>query len=140
MFRAELEKLTPASKSHASTAHPAPPHHHGRTLGFRAFPYAPTYENEVVSLFAAVAHELGFEILCNRAAFPDCEARRRIPGRRKRFVRCLIEFELTSADFKKHGHPADGCDLLVCWEHNWPECPVQILELREAIRGLPGWS
>jgi len=61
-------------------------------------------------------------------------------GHRQRFARCLIEFELTSADFERHGHPTDGCDLSVCWEHNWHECPVQVLELQEAIRRLPGWS
>lgn len=138
-FRAALDTLTPGSPSHASLTRPAPLHLHGRTLGFRAFAYAPTYENEVVSLFASVAHELGFEILCNRSAFPDCEARRRLPGRRKRFARCLIEFELTSADFKRHGHPSDGCDLIVCWEHNWPDCPLPVLELKEVIRRLPGW-
>jgi len=22
-----------------------------------------------------------------------------------------------------------GCDLIVCWVHNWPECPVEVIEL-----------
>jgi hypothetical protein len=23
----------------------------------------------------------------------------------------------------------------VCWEHNWPECPVEVLALRDVILG-----
>lgn len=111
----------------------------GRTLGFRAFAYAPTYEQEVVSLFSSVAEELGFEIITQRAAFPDCLARRRLPGPRKRFADCRIEFELRSRDFVTHGHPTNGCDLIVCWEHNWSEAPLEVLELQSAIRKLPGW-
>ena len=53
------------------------PHQKGRHLGFRAFAFAPTYETEVVSMFGAVAFELGFEIVAQREAFPDCEARRK---------------------------------------------------------------
>ena len=44
------------------------PHYQGRTLNFRAFTYAPTCEHDVVQMFGAVAHELGFEIIGNRSA------------------------------------------------------------------------
>jgi hypothetical protein len=30
-------------------------------------------------------------------------------------------------------HPAAHCDLIVCWKHNWPECPLEVLELRKVI-------
>lgn len=139
LLRAELAGLEGTEeKSTASTF--TPPHHHGRVLGFRSFPYAPTYEQEVVGLFNAVADELGFEILCNRSAFPDCQAQRKVSGRRGRYKECLIEFELRSGDFKTHGHPADRCHLIVCWEHNWPECPVEVLELSKEIKKLSGWK
>jgi hypothetical protein len=116
------------------------PHHRGRHLGFRAFAFVPTYENEVVSLFSVVAEELGFEIVAQRPAFPDCEARRIIDRARKRFRKCLIEFELRSSDYNRHNHPIHGCDLIVCWEHDWEGCPIQVLELRSEIRRLPGWK
>lgn len=119
-----------------SNAHP---HHQGRSLNFRAFAYAPTYENEVVSLFSVVADELGFEIVCQRPAFPDCEARRLVDKGRQRYKKCLIEFELRSSDFKRHGHPPSGCDLVICWTHDWNECPVPVLELSSRIRTLSGW-
>jgi hypothetical protein len=32
-----------------------------------------------------------------------------------------------------HGHPPDGCDLIVCWEHNWPESPLEVVELKSAL-------
>lgn len=137
IFNAELLKLDDGEPSpdHAE----APSFAYGKSLGFRGFVHVPTYEQEVVSVFSTVAHELGFEILCNRPSFPDCEARRKIPGARKRYVHCRIEFELRSGDFKAHGHSPNGCDLIVCWEHNWSACPVEVLELRTAIRKLEGW-
>ena len=35
----------------------------------------------------------------------------------------------------KHLHSAEDCDLIVCWSHNWPECPFEVLELRRAVPG-----
>jgi hypothetical protein len=29
-----------------------------------------------------------------------------------------------------------GCDTIVCWEHNWPDCPVEVLELKTAVAVL----
>jgi hypothetical protein len=115
------------------------PHEQSHHLGFRAFAFAPTYETEVVSIFGAVAGELGFEIVAQREAFPDCEARRLTDFRRRRYRKCLIEFELKSSDFRRHGHPADGCDLIVCWTHDWKDCPLDVLELSSEIKNLEGW-
>jgi hypothetical protein len=30
-----------------------------------------------------------------------------------------------------------GCDLIVCWKHNWPECPIEVLELEKVVMSLP---
>ena len=27
-------------------------------------------------------------------------------------------------------HSLDDADLIVCWTHNWPECPLEVLELK----------
>ena len=114
-------------------------HYQGRTLNFRAFTYAPTCEHDVVQMFGSVAQELGFEIIGNRSAFPDCEARRKLQTQRERYEKCLIEYEFSSGDYKKHRHTDVGCDLIVCWQHNWLECPIEVLELESAIRKLQGW-
>lgn len=116
------------------------PHYQGRTLNFRAFTYAPTCEHDVVQMFGAVAAELGFEIIGNRSAFPDCEARRKVAAVRERWEKCLIEYEFSSSDYKNHKHPLEGCDLIVCWQHNWSDCPIEVLVLEEAIRELDGWK
>lgn len=118
----------------------ASPHRQGRTLNFRAFVYAPTSEHDVVQIFGNVAEELGFEIVGNRSAFPDCEARRVQPSARETFKRCLIEYEFASSDYRKHKHPLSGCDLVVCWDHDWHDCPIEVLELKSEIKKLQGWK
>jgi Homing endonuclease associated repeat len=94
--------------------------------------YAPTNEMGVVFLFGAMARELGFAVTRLQSAFPDCEAMREMgpewwqPSR--------IEFEYESRNFLLHQHSAAKCDLIICWRHNWPECPVEVLELRSVMR------
>jgi hypothetical protein len=90
--------------------------------------YAPTNEAGVMVLFGAVAREQGFAITRMQAAFPDCEAMQEIEP--ERWVPKKIELEWESRNFLVHGHPVDGADLIVCWKHNWPECPLEVLELK----------
>ena len=137
VLKNHLASLRPCSPPEPAVA---APHRKGRHLGFRAFAFAPTCESDVVSLFGAVADDLGFEIVSQRAAFPDCEARRRARSRRAHYAKCLIEFEFESRDFKRHGHPVEGCDLIVCWRDDWPDCPIEVLELRSEINKLEGWK
>jgi hypothetical protein len=44
-----------------------------------------------------------------------------------------IEFEQESRNFLKHMHLASECDLIVCWKHNWPECPLEVVELKTVL-------
>jgi hypothetical protein len=106
-----------------------PPPAQRHRLNFRGFAYAPTCEQGVVQLFGAVARDLGFEIVHTRSAFPDCLARRH-----KRTWR--IEFEYTSRDYRRHRHAPEGCDLIVCWRHDWPDCPLRVLALEEIVKKL----
>lgn len=92
---------------------------------------APTNELGVIYLFGTLAAELGYMVLRVQAGFPDCEAMRRIEG--DRWQRVLIEFEYASRNFLLHKHDAAKCDLIVCWVHNWPECPVRVLELSKFV-------
>jgi hypothetical protein len=93
--------------------------------------HAPTCENAVLFLFGAVANDLGFKVRRMQAAFPDCLAVRRVGENRWEDVK--VELELMSRNFAAHGHDPKGCDLIVCWEHNWPECPLEVVELRKEI-------
>jgi len=107
----------------------------GEPLAFRALLFAPVNEQGVVLLFGMVAAELGYAVETVAASFPDCTARRRVAGGRWESVR--IEFEFRSRSFREHGHDAAGCDVIVCWEHDWADCPLEVLALRPAIGALP---
>jgi hypothetical protein len=93
--------------------------------------YGPTNEAGVIYLFGTLAEQMGFIVTRVQTAFPDCEAMRRVEGDRWQQVR--IEFEYESRNFLKHGHNSRGCDLIVCWAHNWPGCPLEVVELRKVI-------
>jgi hypothetical protein len=96
-----------------------------------ALSHGPTNEMGVMILFGSLACELGYKILMVRAGFPDCETMRRVHG--DRWQRVRVEFEFESRNFREHEHDPDGCDLIVCWNHNWPECPVRVLELKKFV-------
>jgi len=65
-----------------------------------------------------VAKELGYMVEAVQTGYPDCEAKRQVGPNNWQRVR--IEFEFESNRFN---HPPEGCDVIVCWRHNWPECP-----------------
>src|SRR6267154_171673 len=93
--------------------------------------FGPTNEQGVIYLFGSLAVDMGFIVTRLQVAFPDCEAMRRVVGGKWQPV--LIEFEYESRNFLKHHHDVKGCDLIVCWEHNWPECPLEVMELRAVV-------
>jgi hypothetical protein len=108
----------------------------GAPTGLPAFPYEPVNEMGVMVLFSMLAPQLGFVIESVQSSFPDCEAKIEVePGRRQHF---RIEFEYESLQFKKHGHDPSQCDLIVCWRHNWKNCPpnIQVLELSKIVKNL----
>lgn len=45
---------------------------------------------------------------------------------RRSWFMLRVGFELVSSDFR--GRPADTCDLLIVLKHDWPACPVKVLE------------
>jgi hypothetical protein len=107
---------------------------YGPPLAMAELAHAPVNELGVVFVFGAMARRLGFIVHRLQAGFPDCIAMREMtPGR---WQRVRIEFEFESRNFLKHKHRADRCDLIVCWRHNWKECPLEVMELREEIGKL----
>jgi hypothetical protein len=101
-----------------------------------ALTYAPTNEIGVVYLFGTVARELGYAVTRMQTEFPDGEAMRQLDEGRWQRVR--IEFEFESRNFLAHYHKVEDCDLIVCWKHNWAECPLEVLELKSVVG--QGWS
>ena len=104
----------------------------------RPFPamHGPTEEQGVVYLFGTMAERLGYVVLHIQKHFPDCEALRQVDV--DMWQRVIIEFEYESRNFLKHMHEVDRCDIIVCWKHNWPECPLEVIELSKEIAKIAG--
>ncbi len=108
----------------------------GNLINFRGLVYAPINEQGVVFLFGKIAHEFGMYVELIRTGYPDCIAKRFI-GKDK-WEEIKIEFEYKSSDFIRHKHKAEEVDMIVCWEHDWEDCPktIEVLELKNEITKL----
>jgi Homing endonuclease associated repeat len=94
---------------------------------------APVNELGVMVLFGMVAAGLGLQVESVQGKFPDCLAKRQVaPGK---WQHLRIEFEYESKNFKLHGHDPKGCDMIVCWRHNWKDVPanIEVIELCRLI-------
>jgi len=109
---------------------------YGNPTNFLGLRYEPLNEQGVVLLFGMLANDLGYRIEAVQKGFPDCEAMRQVAP--ERWQRVNIEFEFESKNFRDHGHPLTGCDVIVCWRHNWPGCPahIEVLALSTLIKSL----
>jgi hypothetical protein len=104
---------------------------YGRPLPWPELAHEPVNELGVVFVFGMMARKLGFVVHRLQAGFPDCIAMREVaPGM---WQRVRIEFEFESRNFKKHKHRKDKCDVIVCWKHNWKDCPLDVVELGKEI-------
>ena len=110
---------------------------YGEPIDFRGLRHAPTNEQGVVYLFGMVSRELGFTVEAIQNAFPDCEGKYILDRKKNLWAGARIEFEFLASNFREHGHDASQCDYIVCWENDWPECPVPVIELRREIFRLP---
>ena len=109
---------------------------YGNPIDFRGLRQEPVNEQGVVFVFGMLAEELGFKVDLIQVGFPDCLAVRKVKGGGWQPVR--IEFKFESRSFRDDGQPADGCDVIVCWCHNWPDCPahLEVVELASVIKSL----
>ena len=100
--------------------------------------HEPVNEDGVICLFGMLAERLGLIVRRIQGAFPDCEVLYETePGR---WINLFVEFEFESCNYREHKHPSKGCDLLVCWVHNWRGCPadMEVLELKRIVREISG--
>lgn len=105
----------------------------GDKIGFKSLSCAPVNELGVVYMFGVLHETLDLKIESIQSGYPDCIARRKIGNNRWEEVR--IEFEYDSKSFKAHGHDPEKVDVIVCWNHNWRECPkhIEIIELSSVL-------
>jgi hypothetical protein len=107
---------------------------YGRPLHLPEMAHEPTNETGVLFVFGIMARRLGFVVHRLQTGFPDCIAMRETA--RGKWQRVRIEFEFESRNFLKHRHRHDRCDVIVCWTHNWKECPLEVIELSKVVRGM----
>jgi hypothetical protein len=105
-------------------------------INFRGIIYEPTNENGVQDVFNAAKEDLGFKIESRPTQFPDMIAIRKTE---KGSFRVKIEFEYLSSHYQQHRHPVDEHNLIiVCWIHDWTNCPsnLEVIELKSRIKTL----
>lgn len=105
----------------------------GEPINFRGIIFAPVNEQGVVFLFSKVHEDLGIKMEGIQQSYPDARGRR-FNG--KGWVEERIEFEYKASDFQTHGHDIEKCDIIVCWVNDWRDCPIEIIELKNAVKEL----
>ena len=108
----------------------------GEPLDFPDLRCAPVNELGVVFLFGALSKRLGFQVEAVHAGFPDCYAKRLTDPKLGRYKNVKIEFEYSSRNFHNHHHHSEHCDLIVCWIHDWQECPIEVIALKDVLARL----
>jgi hypothetical protein len=109
----------------------------GELVGKRGIVYAPVNRAGVLLIFSRLLDE--FDMLVEETD-ADCRhimARRRVdtgqPGS-SRWERVKIAFAYESLEIQEQNiidtNSQDNADLLICWQHNWPECSLETFELR----------
>jgi hypothetical protein len=107
----------------------------GEPMDLRVMRWAPTNEMGVVALFIEFRKELGFpHIEIIRTRFPDAAVFEQTSN--NRFVRKYIEFEFKSSGYKSHLKSKRKCHYVVCWENDWKDCPIPVVELKKQIPNI----
>lgn len=123
--KAEGEKTIPVGERKRSIV--------GDPINFEGLIYGPLNESGIVFLFSKIHDKLSINIEAIQASFPDAKGRRKT---KKGWVDVWIEFEFKSSYFKAHNHDPKECDIIVCWEHDWKDCPIEVIELKKEIESL----
>jgi len=84
--------------------------------------FDPMNEQGVVALFCSKLQASGWEIVSIGSAFPDATLRHK-------GVMWLAEFEYKASNFIQHEHDIRNCDIIICWNNDYPNCPIPVLEL-----------
>jgi hypothetical protein len=109
---------------------------YGEPLLLPGMAHAPVNETGVMFAFGVLAPRLGFVVKRWQVEFPDCQAAREMAKGQWQDVN--VELEMYSRNFLAHGHDPKKCDVIVCWIHNWPECPIEVVELSKVVAKING--
>ena len=90
--------------------------------------FTPQNEQGVVVLFAKLADAAGWNLIEIGCKYPDAIFK-------KDDELWKIEFEFYASNFLDHKHDHRDCDIIVCWEDDYPGCPMPVIELSRV-----GWD
>ncbi|MCK4765837.1 MAG: hypothetical protein KAW12_26795 [Candidatus Aminicenantes bacterium] len=108
----------------------------GEPINFRGLRFAPLNEHGVLYIFGMVSQDLGFLIESIKPGYPAGEGMRCFDKKNNSWEHIHIDFEYKSSHFAERGLDEEDCDLIVCWIHDWKDCPIEVLELRSTIKHL----
>lgn len=91
----------------------------------------PRSELQVREIFAPRLSEFGFRLVGSHTDYPDWL----LIDEHGEYVYCEVEHR--SSNFVLHGHDPARCDLIACWEHDWPESPLPVLEFFSGKVAVP---
>jgi hypothetical protein len=104
----------------------------GAPLTYIGLRHEPLNAQGVVLLFGMVLRKLGFIIEAVRKGSPaTCLAKWSLQSGEQQSKE--IQFEFRSRDAEKRSRPLT-CDILVCWEDDWPACPIEVVELKSILQ------
>jgi len=110
------------------------------SIDFRGLRFAPVTKTGVAYLLGMISHELGYIVESIISDYPECEGKRCIDQETNQWERIKIQLEYKSSNVKTtsntDGFNSKNCDLIVCWKHDWPECPFEVLELQSILKHL----
>lgn len=86
----------------------------------------PRNEQGTVFAFSQACASTEWSLVDIRTGYPDAIAEYR--GERWR-----VEFEFKSSNFITHGHDIRDCDIIVCWEHDYEDCPIPVICLQDDL-------
>lgn len=90
---------------------------------WRVLSDVPHNETQVREMYFGKMPDLGYRVIESQIDFPDWL----LLDEQDRVVRAEVEHR--SSAFVDHAHDPTACDLVVCWEHDWKNPCVPVLEL-----------
>lgn len=105
-------------------------------ISFRGIKSAPVDVKGVIFIFGMICEELSFIIETFNTEKPYFEGKRSLDGSGKKMQDVKIGVYHKSHDLKTKSESTTDYDIIICWEHDWNDCPVEVLELKAVIKKL----
>jgi len=121
------------------TIKPVADKNEGNVLNFRGIKYAPVDTRGVIYIFGLLSEELSYIVESFGEDKLCFSGKRNLSLEKEKWESVNIGFTLNSSDLKGSGRLTKKCQLLVCWKHEWKECPVEVLELSSVLPGLENY-